>query len=263
MIKFSVFLLSSLCFAQTPPASTPSAPVVKPSALPSVAALAKPSSTPSTTAAPSTKASPSAAASSAADSKTAPARKVKKMFVTFEIEIDGKPAGKIRARLYHQWVPNTVENFVGLVEGTKAFQEDNPDKPGVTRTAKKPFYNGLTFHRVIPGFMIQGGDPHGDGRGGPGYTFDDEFHPSARHSRAGILSMANAGKDRSGRGTNGSQFFITLSEQSRLDNKHSVFGEVVEGLDLAEKIANVPREPGLDKPLKPVVMKKVTIQREF
>lgn len=280
-------LFTGLCLAQTPPPPPPSspspaaasaAPVVKNSPAPStsasgtvarttlgggVAQAAAPAATASApTAKPSASTSPrpseSKSASVGADSKAAPKGKVKKMFVTFEMEIDGKPAGKIKARLYHQWVPNTVENFVGLVEGTKPFQEDNPEKPGRTREVKRPFYDGLTFHRVIPGFMIQGGDPRGDGRGGPGYQFKDEFHPSARHSRSGMLSMANAGPN-----TNGSQFFITLSEQSRLDNKHSVFGEVVEGLDVAEKIAKVAREPGLDKPYKPVVMKKVTIQREF
>jgi peptidyl-prolyl cis-trans isomerase A (cyclophilin A) len=158
--------------------------------------------------------------------------------------------GNFKVRLFDADVPNTVANFAGLAEGTKEFTD-----PKTGQKATRPFYDGLVFHRVIEGFMIQGGDPLGTGTGGPGYKFADEFHPSLKHTRAGILSMANAGPN-----TNGSQFFITLGPTPHLDNRHSVFGEVVEGLEVVKKIGSVATGPQ-DRPVKPVVMNKVTIQR--
>ena len=125
----------------------------------------------------------------------------------------------------------TVANFVGLAAGTKEWTD-----PKSGQKVTRPYYNGLVFHRVIEGFMIQGGDPLGTGTGGPGYKFADEFSPKARHSKAGILSMANSGPH-----TNGGQFFITLAATPWLDNKHSVFGEVVDGLDVVKKIGATPR----------------------
>jgi peptidyl-prolyl cis-trans isomerase A (cyclophilin A) len=143
-----------------------------------------------------------------------------------------------------------VANFVGLAEGTKEFTDESTGKK-----QKKNYYDGLVFHRVIPKFMIQGGCPQGTGRGGPGYKFADEFHSSLKHSKAGKLSMANAGP-----GTNGSQFFITVAATPWLDNKHTIFGEVVEGQDVADKISNLPRDSN-DRPKTPVVMQKVRIER--
>jgi peptidyl-prolyl cis-trans isomerase A (cyclophilin A) len=162
--------------------------------------------------------------------------------------------GTIVARLFEKEAPQTVANFVGLAEGTKEFQD-----PKTGQKAKHPFYNGLIFHRVIPQFMIQGGCPLGTGTGDPGYRFDDEFHPSLKHDKPGKLSMANAGLQ-GGRGTNGSQFFITVAPTPWLDNKHSIFGEVVEGMDVAVKISEVPRGAN-DKPKQPVEMKSVRIER--
>jgi peptidyl-prolyl cis-trans isomerase A (cyclophilin A) len=158
--------------------------------------------------------------------------------------------GSFTARLFDEEVPNTVANFVGLAEGTKEWTH-----PGTREKMRTPYYDGIIFHRVIEGFMIQGGDPLGFGTGGPGFTFGDEFHPSRRHDKAGILSMANAGP-----GTNGSQFFITLGPTPHLDNRHSVFGEVVSGLDIIKKIGSVPTGRQ-DRPVTPVVMNKVTIER--
>jgi peptidyl-prolyl cis-trans isomerase A (cyclophilin A) len=158
--------------------------------------------------------------------------------------------GKFTVRFFEQEAPNTVANFVGLAEGTKEFR--NP-KTGAKEN--RPYYNGVIFHRVIDGFMIQGGDPLGQGTGGPGYNFPDEFHSSLRHSRAGLLSMANAGPN-----TNGSQFFITLAPTPHLDNRHSIFGEVVEGLEVVQKIGKVKTDRN-DRPLTPVVMNTVTIDR--
>ena len=158
--------------------------------------------------------------------------------------------GDIVIQLFDDKAPKTVANFVGLASGTKEWMDPKTDEK-----VKRPLYNGTIFHRVIPGFMIQGGDPRGNGTGGPGYRFEDEFHPDLRHSKAGILSMANAGPN-----TNGSQFFITHQATPQLDGRHSVFGEVVKGQEIVVAIANVPRDPR-DRPIKDVVIKEVVITR--
>ncbi|MGH9804401.1 MAG: peptidylprolyl isomerase [Candidatus Acidiferrales bacterium] len=157
--------------------------------------------------------------------------------------------GRMVVRLYEKEAPKTVKNFVELAEGKKEFR-DAAGKP-----AKRPFYDGLTFHRVIPKFMIQGGCPLGTGTGGPGYQFEDEFHPSLKHDGPGILSMANAGPN-----TNGSQFFVTVAATPWLDGKHTVFGRVVEGVEVAKKISEVPRDSG-DRPRKTVALERVLIER--
>tara|TARA_Y100001958_G_C21115987_1_gene461562 strand:+ start:177 stop:770 length:594 start_codon:yes stop_codon:yes gene_type:complete len=140
-------------------------------------------------------------------------------YATIELEDqNGETMGKVKIELYADKTPKTVQNFIDL--------------------SNSGFYDGIIFHRVIPGFMAQTGDPDGTGSGGPGYTFEDEFHPSLSHDSAGILSMANRGPN-----TNGSQFFITYGPQPHLDNAHSVFGKVVEGLELIEAIP--PRDPSM------------------
>jgi peptidyl-prolyl cis-trans isomerase A (cyclophilin A) len=158
--------------------------------------------------------------------------------------------GSIVCRLFEKEAPKTVANFIGLAEGTKEFTD-----PRTGQKAKRPFYDELIFHRVIPNFMIQGGCPLGSGTGGPGYSFADEFHPSLRHDRPGKLSMANSGPN-----TNGSQFFITVAPTPWLDNRHTIFGEVVEGQDVAAKISQVARDRN-DRPGEPVTIRKVRIER--
>lgn len=154
--------------------------------------------------------------------------------------------GDIRIKLEYQRAPMTVANFVALAEG----KMKNSAKPDGT-----PYYDGIIFHRVIPGFMIQCGDPTGTGRGGPGYAFSDEIHPELKHDRAGTLSMANAGPS-----TNGSQLFITNGPTPHLDGRHAVFGYVVKGQDVVDAIAAVPRGQA-DRPNQDVRMEKVTIER--
>jgi peptidyl-prolyl cis-trans isomerase A (cyclophilin A) len=158
--------------------------------------------------------------------------------------------GNFTIRLFDQEVPNTVANFVGLAEGTKEWTD-----PKSGQKVKRPFYDGLIFHRVIKDFMIQGGDPLGSGMGGPGYKFGDEFHAKLKHSKPGILSMANSGPN-----SNGSQFFITLVPTSWLDNKHSVFGEVVSGMDVVDKIGKTATGAN-DRPVKPITVQSVKIER--
>src|SRR5436190_2193513 len=158
--------------------------------------------------------------------------------------------GSFTVRLFDEQAPRTVENFVGLAEGTKEWSD-----PRTNQKVRKPYYDGTIFHRIIDGFMIQGGDPLGQGIGGPGYNFADEFHPKLRHNKAGMLSMANRGPN-----TNGGQFFITLAPTPHLDDRHSVFGEVVEGMDVVSKIGRTATGDR-DRPTKDIVIQRVTIER--
>ncbi len=170
---------------------------------------------------------------------------VKEMYAMMETSL-----GMIKIKLYHKRAPKTVANFTGLAEGTKEYID-----PKTGDKTKGKFYDGIIFHRVIPDFMIQGGDPLGKGTGGPGYQFEDEFHKELKHSKAGILSMANSGPN-----TNGSQFFITDAPTPHLDNRHSVFGEVVEGMDVVNKIAQAKKD-SMDKPKEEIMIKHLTIER--
>ncbi|WP_318570483.1 peptidylprolyl isomerase [Salinigranum marinum] len=156
--------------------------------------------------------------------------------------------GDITVELYSEKVPKTVANFVGLATGQREWEDP---ETGETRT--DPLYEDVPFHRVIDDFMIQTGDPTGTGRGGPGYTFADEFHDDLRHDGPGVLSMANRGPD-----TNGSQFFITLAAQPHLDGRHAVFGRVTDGMDVVREIGSVPTD-GADRPREEVRLASVDV----
>jgi peptidyl-prolyl cis-trans isomerase A (cyclophilin A) len=158
--------------------------------------------------------------------------------------------GDIVCRLFPDEAPKAVANFVGLATGTKTWKD-----PKTGKSKRTPLYSGTDFHRVIPGFMIQGGDPAGDGTGDPGYEFADEINPSRTFDHPGVLAMANHGKN-----TNGSQFFITVAPATHLDGNYTVFGEVVSGQDVADAISNVPRDDN-DKPNTPVKIVKITIKK--
>ncbi len=156
--------------------------------------------------------------------------------------------GDVEVELYDERVPRTVGNFVDLATGDREWEH-----PDTGETVEEPLYDDVPFHRVIDDFMIQTGDPTGTGRGGPGYTFDDEFHDELSHDEAGVLSMANRGPD-----TNGSQFFVTLAPQPHLDDRHAVFGRVVDGMDTVRAIADVPTDSN-DYPRDEILLESVTI----
>jgi peptidyl-prolyl cis-trans isomerase A (cyclophilin A) len=159
--------------------------------------------------------------------------------------------GDVEIRLFPDHAPKTVKNFVGLATGEREWADP---QTGQKKTGT-PLYSGTIFHRVIPGFMIQGGDPLGSGRGGPGYRFADEFHPDLRFDRPYLLAMANSGP-----GTNGSQFFITVGPTTWLDRKHTIFGEVTSGSEVIEAISKVPTGPG-DRPRTDVVLREIVVER--
>lgn len=158
--------------------------------------------------------------------------------------------GDVTVELFADRAPRTVENFVGLATGNREWEDP---ETGESRT--DPLYDDVAIHRVIEGFMIQGGDPTGTGRGGPGYQFDDEFHPELRHDAPGILSMANSGPD-----TNGSQFFITLDAQPHLDDRHAVFGHVTDGMDVVREIGTLETDTD-DRPVDTVRIHSVDVDR--
>ncbi len=158
--------------------------------------------------------------------------------------------GNIVCRLFEKEAPRTVANFRGLATGTKAWTD-----PRTKRIKHIPLYSGTTFHRVIPGFMIQGGDPAGDGSGDPGYKFDNEIDPNLNFDRPGLLAMANSGPN-----TNGCQFFITVAPAEHLNGNYSIFGEVVSGQEVADAISKVPRNAD-DKPDTPVKITAIAVRR--
>ncbi|NVJ18228.1 peptidylprolyl isomerase [Myxococcus sp. AM010] len=157
--------------------------------------------------------------------------------------------GQIVVKLFAKDAPKTVSSFVGLATGELPFQD-----PKTGEKTQRPYYDGIIFHRVIPGFMIQGGDPTGSGSGGPGFNVEDEYQSGRTFDKVGLLATANVGRPN----TNGSQFFITTSKPTYLNNKHTIFGEVLSGYDVVEKIAGAPRD-GRDCPRQDVVINKLTI----
>ncbi len=159
-------------------------------------------------------------------------------------------AGPVVIRLFPDYAPKTVRNFVELAEGSRQWTD-----PGTGQATTAKLYDGTIFHRVIPDFMIQGGDPLGSGRGGPGYKFADEIHPDLTFDRPDLLAMANAGP-----GTNGSQFFITVVPTPWLNGKHTIFGEVIEGADVVDRISRV-KTAGQDRPAEDVTIESVTVER--
>ena len=165
-------------------------------------------------------------------------------------------AGPIRVELFDNHAPKTVRNFLGLAQGDQEYTDPRTGQPG-----SGPYYDGTIFHRVIANFMIQGGDPTGTGRGGPGYSFNDEIHHELRFDRPYLLAMANAGKRPDGSGTNGSQFFITVTQTPHLNGKHTIFGEVTD--DDSKKVVDsiaTTRTGGQDRPVSDVVLERVEIQ---
>ncbi|MFZ5470499.1 MAG: peptidylprolyl isomerase [Myxococcota bacterium] len=184
------------------------------------------------------------AASFAQGKWTQRAAEGKDIYATFKTNL-----GDVVVRLFPKDAPKTVQNFVGLASGEKTWTH-----PATGKEQKgTPLYNGTVFHRVIDGFMIQGGDPLGQGVGGPGYKFEDEFQSGRKFDKVGLLAMANSGPN-----TNGSQFFITTSTPHWLNNRHTIFGEVVAGYEVVEKISKVPRGPN-DRPREPVTLQSVVL----
>ena len=164
--------------------------------------------------------------------------------------------GDFTAELFEKQSPVTVANFIGLAQGSKQYTDPRTHQ----KVTGKPYFDGTVFHRIIDGFMIQGGDPLGKGTGGPGYEFKNENSPELKFDKEGILAMANAGRD-----TNGSQFFVTLAPVAQLNGNYTIFGHVVDGMDVVHKIGSVPVRGGAggekSSPVTPVTLKKVTIER--
>ncbi|WP_018349090.1 peptidylprolyl isomerase [Longispora albida] len=174
------------------------------------------------------------------------------MFATLHTNV-----GSIRVELFPNHAPKTVANFVELAEGTREYTDPRTGQPG-----SGPYYDGTIFHRVIDGFMIQGGDPTGTGRGGPGFTFKDEIHPDLQFSEKYLLAMANAGPGYQNQGTNGSQFFITVTTPDWLNGKHTIFGKVADddSKKVVDAIATTQTLPG-DRPVSEIRIESVTIER--
>jgi peptidyl-prolyl cis-trans isomerase A (cyclophilin A) len=231
-----------------PPAATPAPPASTPAPTPPPAETEKPAPPAETPAAPPTEKPVDTAP--ADTSKPSAAKHGPGVYAHFTTN-----HGDFIVKFFDKDAPKTVANFVGLAEGKKPWTD-----PRTNRQIRRPYYRNVLFHRVIPNFMIQGGDPEGTGMGGPGFTFDDEISPNHRHNKPGIVSMANRGPN-----TNGGQFFITVAPYPSLDGKYSIFGEVVEGLDNVVAISKVPtsgpRGDPPNRPKKDVLISNVRIER--
>ena len=196
---------------------------------------------------PSPTATPSPTITSKSTNELLNIKPNQKMYATLKTS-----QGSIKVELFYDKTPNTVANFVALSEGTKDWVDPQTGKT----VSGKPLYNGTIFHRVIKDFMVQGGDPLGNGTGGPGYKFADEFDPSLTFEKPFMLAMANSGVN-----TNGSQFFITTVPTTWLNGKHTIFGKVVEGMDVVDAISTTPTNQS-DQPVKQVALNSVTIERQ-
>ncbi|MGE0762868.1 MAG: peptidylprolyl isomerase [Bdellovibrionales bacterium] len=285
----ALFTFSTFSIAQTPPPApvateaTSATPVAAPATTdattsdkPAEAQSAAPTAAPVTdgarqaaplqikkeepkAAAPPT-ATPAATSTAVTNSKkTAAPRRLKRVLAIFEMEISGKPIGAFKAQLFPDKAPEAVENFTGLVEGRKQFKEYDEKRGKLGSLVSRPFYDGLTFHRIVTDYVVQGGCPFGTGRGGPGYFINDEISKELRHNGPGVLAMAGSGKPNTG----GSQFYITLKELKHLDGKYTIFGKVIEGMDVVNKMGQVKSDRMTQVPLEPVVMKSVKIVREY
>jgi peptidyl-prolyl cis-trans isomerase A (cyclophilin A) len=249
-ILVSGFFFSSLTLAQQPPAGAPppqAPPTMNGAPVPPEIQPPAPAPTTADASKEEKKESKTKIITTNSEEHLKKRKGFKTMYALFDTTL-----GKIKCKLFYDKAPLTVETFTGLAEGKKEFKD-----PNTGEKKKGHFYDGLTFHRVIPKFMIQGGDPLGNGTGGPGFQFKDEIYPDLHFDKGGILAMANSGKD-----TNGSQFFITTDPTPWLDGHHTIFGEVVEGMDVLKKISETPRDMTNDKPLKPVKINKLTIIRK-
>lgn len=239
-----VLQIALMLLAQAPAATAPKTPAAKPAATKPTAA--KPATT---TAAPKPATTKPAAAKPAAEAAPPVTPRPDGVYAVFEVVQGATPLGKIVCKLYEKESPITVANFIGLATGTKMWVD-----PKTRQKVKKPLYDGLVFHRVIPRFMIQGGDPLGSGMGGTD-SIPDEFDLGLQFDKPGVLAMANAGPN-----TGSSQFFITEAPTPHLNMKHTIFGQVIEGQEVVEQIARVPRGES-DRPREAVVMKSVRIER--
>ena len=239
----SLLVFGLTAWAQAPSTTTTTGVMVTTTTSPTTATLAPATATvdkTTTTGAPKT-------AAPKPELKALPKKETKAMFAILDTS-----KGKIKIKLFKDLAPKSVENFVGLAEGTKEFRDSKTGKK-----TKGKYYDGLTFHRVREGFVIQGGCPLGNGKGGPGYVFDNEIAPTLKHDKAGVVAYANAGPN-----TNGSQFYITMKETPFLDGGYSIFGEVVEGMDVVSAINQVKTD-STELPLEPVVIKTVKIERQY
>jgi peptidyl-prolyl cis-trans isomerase A (cyclophilin A) len=264
-----LFLFSLSLMAQTPPAEPPPPPTpapenpAPPTPPTSPPAPATPAVVETSTAQPAPAPTP-VPKPTVTEALKAPAKKdhrrLKRVLAVFEIEHGGKPFGTFKALIHVDKVPATAENFIGLAEGTKQFKEYDASKGKLGALTVRKFYDGLTFHRVVKDFVVQGGCPFGTGKGNPGYKIPDEFRRELSHDSAGVLSMAREGNKKD---SAGSQFFITLAPLKHLDGKATIFGKVIEGLDVVKKMAEVKRDPMSERPVEPLVMKKVSIVREY
>lgn len=259
-------MASSLSWAQntatpatTPPGGAPAAPAPAPTEeIPSVISESSEGSTGGTAPIAVPVPAPATKPKAAAPPVTKPGQRIiKNTIVVIELESEGKPLGTVKAVLYPDKVPKTFASFVGLVEGTRPFTEFDSTKGAKGQEVTRPFYEDLLIHRVVPDNLIQGGCPLGNGKGGPGWGTPEEIRGDLRFDQPGVLAMASSNKK------SGSQFFITLKPLKFLDGKFTIIGKVVSGLEIVKNVSLVKRNPITEKPTDPIIIKKMSIVREY